>query len=110
MVGEISPTEGSINAIKHATATTTTPKGIAVEEEESEGDEGECFRELEDEERQDWPLPPAVDAAAPAPAPVAPKNSSKGLSDSSFDWSCVGSKRAPTSRRPRIFFFLYSHS
>ena len=46
MVGEMSPTEGSISATKQATATTTTPKGVAEVGEESDG---ECFCELEDE-------------------------------------------------------------
>ena len=41
IVGETSPTEGSMSAIKQATATIATPTGDATDEEEEEEEEEE---------------------------------------------------------------------
>jgi len=54
MVGEMSPTEGSMRAIKHATATTATPTGDATEDEE-EGEEESDVVSLLDGEEEDEP-------------------------------------------------------
>ena len=56
MVGEMSPTEGSMRAINHATATIATPTGDATEdEEEGEEEEESDVVSLLDGEEEDEP-------------------------------------------------------